>query len=589
MKRKIKKGILILYLFVISFILFAQAKTGKVIADDSSSVEADENRSVHQKKIALVIGNRRNSEKGQAKFITDALSVSAILSEDNFTVTTVLEGDQRKLLDSIQQFSRDIKKADVSFFYYAGDGLQSASVNYLIPAQCCVKTAEELTWKAVNMNDVLDSIYRAKCKTNLIMIDTCLADINGSKKSGNRALSLSTKVYDMESFMAFASIPSSVLDSYKAQTSPFSEALLKHLRESGQDIRVVTGEVAADAKKATENKQIVWTSSTISGQFSLVNEEQNFSDFSYPVLAKSDQQTEKGSEGEPEKKQQPDKILGAKVTIKTRAEGVLFIDAVKIGSLKRNSYKDMVVSNETHLFTMKYTDGYEEKHNIDINNTQTVFFSYDNYGVLSLSGLSPFDIYIDGKKKASIKKDISVQYEIPNGDHTLQAVYRNKYVETKRITLKTKLSVDFTYRDGGSGGDRFVSSLFNPIFGSGSFSQGDIAAGTYVLFGEAVGAGVIGLSYYMRNNWIDMAEEDGYSEDDIDFTNVNYTLYTGIGIAGSALLVAFLKPYIYHAFVSKKKRFTPPSAAAQKSDVSNLSFFVLPTDKNLTLGGRVSW
>lgn len=258
-------------LFSVEFV-FGQAVEGTVITDDISNL-IEGNEKVPEKKVALVIGNAHYGYGPNSKASMDAMAIASVLGDTGFTVSLVLDSDQRKLLDSIQQFSREIRNADVSFFYYSGNGINSNSVNYLVPINAAITNVEDLTYKAVNMNDITDKISKTGCKKNIVIVDACLdAGILGEEGDSdvNQGLTMTSMSNNVESLVVFASAPALLISEVTGTNSPFTESLLKNIVEPGIDIRLAFGKITKEVRIATNNRQIVATNSTLTDVFCLV-------------------------------------------------------------------------------------------------------------------------------------------------------------------------------------------------------------------------------------------------------------------------------------------------------------------------------
>jgi uncharacterized caspase-like protein len=97
-----------------------------------------------QQKYALVIGNGNYTALGKLKNpVNDAADISAVLKDLGFTVDTLLDGDLDKMENSITRLKNRLSssKNSYGFFFYAGHGVQSNGVNYLIPVGANIPSA----------------------------------------------------------------------------------------------------------------------------------------------------------------------------------------------------------------------------------------------------------------------------------------------------------------------------------------------------------------------------------------------------------------------------------------------------------------
>lgn len=85
---------------------------------------------------ALVIGNASYGTLGRlADPGNDAIDMAAALKKPGFEVELLLDASSATMDEALVRFgrARAADQATVGFFYFAGHGIQSGSVNYLIP------------------------------------------------------------------------------------------------------------------------------------------------------------------------------------------------------------------------------------------------------------------------------------------------------------------------------------------------------------------------------------------------------------------------------------------------------------------------
>ena len=247
----IKKIVLtMVILFFCGFGLFAQAagtveeevsenaELLKKQAEQQSQEQSDSTQPAEEKKVALIMGNSGRKENGMSKYVMDALSMSALLAENNYQVKVALEGTQKQLLDSLKEYSRNIKGADASFLYFAGEMTSFDDVYYLIPVGSEIADYEELTYKAVSLDDIFATVAKAGCKKNLFVFDVGFVDISG-ESSSEIPESISVKNYKMESYVAISATEANTNNSIKGQHTPFTGAFMTELAASEASIEEV--------------------------------------------------------------------------------------------------------------------------------------------------------------------------------------------------------------------------------------------------------------------------------------------------------------------------------------------------------------
>ncbi len=613
----IKKIILtITLIFFCGFSLFAQA-AGTVEEEVSENAELlqkqaeqsqSESKATEQsteKKIALIMGNSGRKENGMSKYVMDALSMSALLAENDFQVKVTLEGTQKQLLDSLKEYSRNIKGADSSFLYFAGEMTSFDDVYYLIPVGSEIADYDELTYKAVALDDIFATVAKAGCKKNLFVFDVGFVDISGDSSSAIPE-SISVKNYKMESYVAISATEADKNNSIKGQHTPFTAAFMTELAASEASIETVIKN-ASRGLVAT-----LITDSTLTSGYYLKNTSAYVTENVKTEVVK--EVVTEVVEKETVKTLFADDFVEGdlrRIAVSALSDGQLFYldnsqKEIILGKVKKDNQQGFVVGSSAREICVRYNDGVVEKKRLDDSNNEYEFL-YCDACYFEVRGRSPFELFIDGeyygssaekkesrKEKDSTKKyyiyDGSAVYNLREGEHEIMLLYKNRYFErgTLEIVKRRYSSVttiqSFKYYDGGNGSARFGYSFFNPLLGLGSMAQGDMAGSSIVFFGELTGAAAVYLGYDLQKSWTEEAVKMGYSKDAIDNTIPKMLIYSGVGIAAASLLVGYIKPYTFKKRVPKKNNY---DYSEEKEEVS-FGVFLTP-DNNLALGLKVQF
>ena len=97
---------------------------------------------------ALVIGNSNYKTAPLKNPVNDARDMAKTLRGLNFDVIEKLNAGKRDMVLAIDEFYKRLKRADVGVFYFAGHGMQSHGVNYLIPVKAHVTSETDVQWAA---------------------------------------------------------------------------------------------------------------------------------------------------------------------------------------------------------------------------------------------------------------------------------------------------------------------------------------------------------------------------------------------------------------------------------------------------------
>jgi len=209
-------------------------------------------------RFALVIGNGNYSGLGKLTNPgNDATDMAESLKSLGFTVTLLKDADLRSMEQGIVRFGNALSgsQSAVGFFFYAGHGVQSNGVNYLIPANAEIPSEAFLNTKAVAVQAVLDTLQQAGNKLNVIVLDACRDNPFSWSRSGTRGLTV-VSAQPPGSLIAYATSAGSVAADGTGRNGIFTGELLKNLKKPDASIFDVFLQTGADVKAATKGAQV---------------------------------------------------------------------------------------------------------------------------------------------------------------------------------------------------------------------------------------------------------------------------------------------------------------------------------------------
>jgi uncharacterized caspase-like protein len=224
------------------------------------------------RRVALVIGNGAyRSAPPLANPINDASDIANALRKLGFEVVEGKNLDRRGMDDVIREFGRKLDGAALALFFYAGHGLQVNGKNYLVPIDAKLERPGDLVLDAVDISNILAQMEAEK-RVNLIFLDACrdnplarsLARSLGTRSSavGQGLASIQSAIGTM---IAYATQPDNVALDGTGRNSPFTTALLKHIATPNADITTIMRRVRADVIASTNEKQVPWDHSSLTG------------------------------------------------------------------------------------------------------------------------------------------------------------------------------------------------------------------------------------------------------------------------------------------------------------------------------------
>ncbi|WP_424973229.1 caspase family protein [Dinoroseobacter sp. S76] len=218
-------------------------------------------------RVALVVGNANYESASPLKnAINDADAISAKLSEMGFDVVQGNDLTYDALRDTVREFTRRARKADLTVFYYAGHGIAVDGDNYLVPIDATLSDPVDWEFEVYNVGEILRLIDRSPgpslvfldaCRDNPMAATLASAQGMGSRSLNNRGISrIPTETMGTTgSVIAYATEPGQVAADGKGDNSPFAIALLNHLDTANTDFASITSLVTRDVIEMTEGVQ----------------------------------------------------------------------------------------------------------------------------------------------------------------------------------------------------------------------------------------------------------------------------------------------------------------------------------------------
>lgn len=221
---------------------------------------------VASQRVALVIGNANYAESPLENPVRDANAIAARLRSLEFEVVEVTDADLKGMQRGLVEFLGAIDEGATALFFYAGHGIQANGRNYLMPIDATLESEMSLRFDAMEMNDVLEELERSGSRTNIIVLDACRNNPFERKfRGGSRGLAVVDAA--MGTLIAYATAPGSVASDGDGENGLYTSALLQVLDEPGLKVEEVFKRVRNEVSLASNNAQIPWESSSLTGDF----------------------------------------------------------------------------------------------------------------------------------------------------------------------------------------------------------------------------------------------------------------------------------------------------------------------------------
>ena len=223
-------------------------------------------------RIALVIGNSDYERSGWElpNAVKDARLVATSLRAVGFDVELVLNADEQTMENAYEQLSRRLRAAgtdSVGLFFFAGHGVQSGGLNYLIPTDSQAEVVQEIWAEALRLGEITDALKFAGNATNFIILDACRDNPlpSASRSAGGGGLARAP-ASARGSFIAYATAPGSTAADGVGTNSPYSAALAELIGTPGWSAEELFRQVAGHVEAMTNNAQQPWYESGLRGE-----------------------------------------------------------------------------------------------------------------------------------------------------------------------------------------------------------------------------------------------------------------------------------------------------------------------------------
>jgi len=211
-------------------------------------------------KYALVIGNAEYTGLAKLKNpVNDASDMAATLQELGFTVDKVTDGGLDDIEKAVIRLKNrlSVTKNAYGFFFYAGHGVQSNGVNYLIPVGANILNENSLRERAVSVQWTMAELNDAGNELNVIVLDACRDNpFDWARgRGGSRGLSVVSN-QPADSILVYATSAGSVAADGEGRNGLFTSQLLKNIKTPGMEVSELFRVTGADVSQASNRQQI---------------------------------------------------------------------------------------------------------------------------------------------------------------------------------------------------------------------------------------------------------------------------------------------------------------------------------------------
>jgi hypothetical protein len=218
------------------------------------------------KRVALIIGNAAYAEAPLRNPVNDARAMATKLEGFGFEVIRLENGTKTQMERALVKFASRLGEDVSGLFYYAGHGVQIRGRNYLVPVDARILSPQEARIESVGIDLVLNELAYAGNRLNIVILDACRNNpFERRLRGGSRGLAAIDAARG--TLIAYSTAPGSVALDGDGRNGLYTEELLHALSEPGLKIEEVFKQVRVMVAKRTNELQIPWESSSLTGEF----------------------------------------------------------------------------------------------------------------------------------------------------------------------------------------------------------------------------------------------------------------------------------------------------------------------------------
>ena len=213
---------------------------------------------------ALLIGNSAYQKNSLPNPVNDARDFGAMLKEAGFEAMVRTDLDLRGMETAVREFSASLRQGDTVLVFYAGHGVESGGINYLIPVDNAgLESEADLKYKAYAASRILDEAATRKAGLVMLILDACRDNPFPSRSgAGSRGLTVMAGPAQLESLILYSTAPGTTAADGLGRNSVFMRSLLAEIQAPNLSVRDVFDRVGGAVKAATGGAQVPWLNST---------------------------------------------------------------------------------------------------------------------------------------------------------------------------------------------------------------------------------------------------------------------------------------------------------------------------------------
>ena len=218
------------------------------------------------RRMALVVGNGDYRQEPLATAVDDALLVKGTLEGLGFDVYHHENVDREGFLTAIQEFEDRLRRGDTALFYFAGHGINVEGENYLVPLGARIFSDTDATFEAIPLDRITESFAFSEVSAGLAFVEASYDNLYRTSGRNIRA-GMAPVSAGTNTLVAFASGAGQPATPPAGANSHFTSALNQYIAVPGVEIHQLLTLVRRDVSRATNGRQLPFTSSSLLTRF----------------------------------------------------------------------------------------------------------------------------------------------------------------------------------------------------------------------------------------------------------------------------------------------------------------------------------
>jgi tetratricopeptide (TPR) repeat protein len=212
-------------------------------------------------KVALLIANANYTAVTALRNPPNDIAIlRGTLEAAGFDVSILENGTRTEMSAALGAFEEKVASADIGMVYYSGHGIEVNGENFLIPVDAKLQSDRDIKYEAIVLSDVIATLSKARA-FKLVLLDACrdnpfLRTMKHGLTKGVPTRGLA-RVDSSESnlLIGYATAPGDVATDGDGATSPYAQALARHIATPGLEIEAALRAVAKEVFEATGGAQ----------------------------------------------------------------------------------------------------------------------------------------------------------------------------------------------------------------------------------------------------------------------------------------------------------------------------------------------